>query len=60
MNQIKGILKANLAKDGVEVIFWGDPTLSTFQDALKIYQSSSLQTKSDIEQRAYRKLCKSK
>lgn len=46
MNQIKGILKASLAKDPLDIIFWADPTANTFEEALIIYQSSSMQAKS--------------
>lgn len=42
MNQIKGILKANLAKDALDVVFWGNPTQHTFHDAFRIYKSASM------------------
>lgn len=60
MNQIKSIIKAGLAKDPLDVIFWGDPTEQTFKDALSIYKSGTMQNKREIEQRAYRKLQKYK
>lgn len=60
MNIVKGIIKANLAKDPLDIVFWADPTENTFKEALLVYQSSSIERKKEIEARALRKLQKHK
>ena len=60
MKQIKGMIKANLANSPFDIIYWGNPCIKTFQEALLSYQSSSMSGKAEIQQRAYRKLSKSK
>lgn len=60
MDLVKGFIKANLAKDALDIIFWSDPNENTFKEALLIYQSSSAETKKEIEARAFRKLQKHK
>lgn len=56
MNHLKSIVKAGLAKDPLDIIFWGDPTTQTFNQAFLVYKSGTMQDKREIEQRAYRKL----
>jgi hypothetical protein len=34
MKQIKQIMKANMAKDSFDVIYWGSPSVATFNEAL--------------------------
>ena len=60
MKSLKNIFKANLCKNSFDVIYWGDPTIKNFNDAVSIYLSSNREGKKDIEDRAYRKLNKQK
>lgn len=45
MDKIKGVIKANLAKDPFDIIFWSDPSVRTYEEALSIYRSSSMNEK---------------
>ena len=60
MKSLKNIIKSTLSKDPFDVIFWGEPTSETFNDAVSTYLSSGRETKKQIEDRAYGKLNKNK
>ena len=60
MENLKKAYKGSFAKSPFDVIFWGDPSTATFQEAISIYQSSGLQQKSEIQERILRKLNKDK
>lgn len=60
MKSLKNLVKANLASDAYDIIFWGEPTTETFNDAVSAYVSASTVEKRAIEERAHRKLNKQK
>lgn len=60
MQTIKNFVKANLKKDSLETIFWGEPTKQDYEGAVKFFRGSEHAKKVEVEERIMRKMKKGK
>lgn len=58
MNALKTILKSSLTSDPYDTVYWGDSSSTTFADCLKLYHSSSKNSRQAIKERLVKKLGK--